>query len=276
MKRISIVSAVFSAGLALLALPASAQDYFIPKQNAPARPTGSPPARPTPAPAPTRQPASPMAPPDQEAQAPIQAPMPPVPELPPLPRAPSPPAAVVGIIGVPEVMHAATAAQLVDRVIGERRDKLNEEVQKEQQVWRDMQQALTNQRGSLSPDQVRAKERELQDRITTAQRSFQARSRIIQEAAQYGLNQIQAQLIAVIRQVAESRGMNLIVHRAQVALNVSDFDITDEVTAQLNKLLPTVIIPPDGVSPNAQAATPPAATPAATQPAAATTPAKKP
>jgi Skp family chaperone for outer membrane proteins len=197
--------------------------------------------------------------------------MPPVPELPPLPRAPSPPAAVVGIIGVPEVMHAATAAQLVDRVIGERRDKLNEEVQKEQQVWRDMQQALTNQRGSLSPDQVRAKERELQDRITTAQRSFQARSRIIQEAAQYGLNQIQAQLIAVIRQVAESRGMNLIVHRAQVALNVSDFDITDDVTAQLNKLLPTVIIPPDGVSPNAQVATPPAA-----QPAAATTPAKKP
>jgi Skp family chaperone for outer membrane proteins len=191
--------------------------------------------------------------------------MPPVPELPPLPRAAAPPSVVVGIIGVPEVMRASAAAQQIDRVIGERREKLNEEAQKEQQSWRDLQQALAGQRASLSPEQIRNKEKELQDRITNAQRSFQARNRIIQEAAQYGLNQIQASLIGVIRQVAESHGMNLVLHRAQVALNVNEFDITDQVGEQLNRLLPSVTIPPEGVSPNAQAgaAGAPAATPAA-------------
>jgi Skp family chaperone for outer membrane proteins len=191
--------------------------------------------------------------------------MPPVPELPPLPRVDAPPAVVVGIIGVPEVMRASAAAQQIDKVIGERREKLNEEAQKEQQAWRDMQQALAGQRGNLSPEQIRNKEKELQDRITNAQRSFQARNRIIQEAAQYGLNQIQASLIGVIRQVAESHGMNLVLHRAQVALNVNEFDLTDQVTEQLNRLLPSVTIPPEGVSPNVQAgaATAPAATPAA-------------
>jgi Skp family chaperone for outer membrane proteins len=188
--------------------------------------------------------------------------MPPVPELPPLPRVAAPPAPTIGIIGVPEVMRAASAAQQVDRVISERREKLNDEAQKEQQAWRDMQQALANQRSTLSPEQIRTKEKELQDRITNAQRNFQARNRIIQEAAQYGLNQIQASLIGVIRQVAESRSMNIVLHRAQVALNVNEFDITDDVTEQLNKLLPSVTIPPEGVSPNAQAAAP-AATPAA-------------
>jgi hypothetical protein len=48
-----------------------------------------------------------------------------------------------------------------------------------------------------------------------------------------------------------------------VALNVSEFDITDQVTQQLNKILPAVTIPPDGVSPVAQAPIPPPIVPAA-------------
>ncbi len=260
------------AVLGLLAAPvlAQSQDYFIPGQARPAQGTQQRPA-PAPAPAPARPAAAaPRAPAGQPAAqqqadaeaAPIQAPMPPVPELPPLPRGAAPPAPTIGIIGVPEVMRAASAALQVDRVISERRDRLNDEAQKEQQTWRDMQQALANQRSTLSPDQIRIKEKELQDRITNAQRNFQARSRIIQEAAQYGLNQIQASLIGVIRQVAESRSMNIVLHRAQVALNVNEFDITDDVTEQLNKLLPSVTIPPEGVSPNVPAASP-AAAPAA-------------
>lgn len=270
MKRFSIAAALLLMA-ALVAAPvvAQTQDFFIPNQQRPApqggtRPATPPtqarpaPARPTPPPPSQQQQQQ-----EAEAQAPIQAPMPPVPELPPLPRGAAPPAAVIGIIGVPEVMRAATAAQQVDRVILERRDRLNDEAQKEQQTWRDLQQALATQRNTLSPDQIRAKEKELQDRITTAQRNFQNRSRIIQEAAQYGLNQIQASLIGVIRQVSESRGINLVLHRAQVALNMNEFDLTDQVAEQLNKLLPTVIIPPEGVSPNVQAATPAPAAPAA-------------
>ncbi len=260
--------AVVATALLVFAAPglAQSQDYFIPNSPRPAAPAGQARPAPRPAPAPARPAAPPPSAPQQDVEAaPIQAPMPPVPELPPLPRVAAPPAVVVGIIGVPEVMRAAAAAQQIDKVIGERREKLNDEAQKEQQAWRDLQQALAGQRGSLSPEQIRTKEKELQDRITNAQRSFQARNRIIQEAAQYGLNQIQASLIGVIRQVAESHGMNLVLHRAQVALNVNEFDLTDQVTEQLNRLLPSVTIPPEGVSPNAQAgaATAPAATPAA-------------
>ncbi len=260
MTRIIATFAALAMGLAV-AGSAMAQDYFIPGQQRPGQSgPARPPAQGRPAPAPARpapQPAVPQ--PDVEAQAPIQAPMPPVPELPALPRVAAPPAAVLGIIGVPEVMRASTAAQQVDKVIGERREKLNEEAQKEQQAWRDLQQTLASQRATLSPEQIRTREKELQDRITNAQRSFQTRNRIIQEAAQFGLNQIQASLIAVIRQVAESRGINLVLHRAQVALNMNEFDISDQVVEQLNRLIPTVQLPPEGVSPNAPSTASPAA-----------------
>ena len=180
---------------------------------------------------------------------PLQVQLPPIPDLPALPRGTAPPAAVVGVLGIPDIMRTSTAASQIEKTISERREKLNADAQKEQAAWREMQQSLANQRATLNADQIRAKERELQDRITNAQKTFRDRNRIIQEAGQYGLAQIERMLIGVIRQVAESRGMNLVLHRPQVALNVNEFDITEQVVEQLNKVLPSVTLPPDGVSP---------------------------
>ncbi len=267
-------SVAWAAGLALaaamLAQPgaAVAQGYFIPPQNAQPKPGAV--ARPAPrAPAPTQQ-ALPPPPPvelpsglagvttgdstdqaDQSALA--QLPSAPVPELPPLPKGTVPPAPIIGVLGVPEVMRAATASQQVEKVITERREKLQADAQKGQAEWHDLQQQLSADRATLNPDQVRAKERDLQERITNDQKSWRDRNRIIQETAQYSLNQIERTLIAVIRQVAESRGMNLVLHRAQVALNINEFDITDQVTVQMNKVMPSITIAPDGVSPLTQA-----------------------
>ena len=192
--------------------------------------------------------------------------LPPVPDLPPIPRGATPPAAVIGVLGIPDIMHGSTAAQQVEKTIGERREKLNQDAQKEQAAWRDLQQALANQRAGMTPDQIRGKERELQERITNSQRQFRDRNRYMQEAAQVGLAQIERMLIAVIRQVAESRGMNLVLHRAQVALNVNEFDITEPVIAQMNKIMPSVVLPPEGVS--AVAAMQPATAPADAAPSA--------
>jgi Skp family chaperone for outer membrane proteins len=260
----------------------ASQDYFIPGQQ-----HQGPAGHPSPRAAQRPQTTAPMmAPPVQlpapqqggpavGAEAPpptpqMQMQLPAAPELPPLPKGPAPPAAVVGVLGVPEVMRSSTAAQQVEKAIGERRQKLNEDAQKEQAVWRDLQQQLSSQRANLSPEQIRSKERELQERITNAQRVFRERNRVIQEAAQYGLAQIERTLVSVIRQVAESRGMNLVLHRAQVALNVNEFDLTDEVTAQLNKVLPSVTVPPEGQEPpmTAVSSNPPSAQPtASSQPA---------
>lgn len=166
-----------------------------------------------------------------------------------LPGGAAPPAGIMGVLGVPDIMRASSAAQAVDKVIGARKEKLQLEAQRAEANWREMQQSLQNDIAHISRDQALVRERALQDRVRTDRRLLQERQRIIQEAAQVALGQIERTLIQIIRQVAESRGMNLVLHRSQVALNVQEFDITDAVVAQLNKALPTVQIPPDNVDP---------------------------
>jgi hypothetical protein len=103
----------------------------------------------------------------------------------------------------------------------------------------------------MQPEQLRTRERELQDRITDAQRIFRDRSRTIDGAAQAGLQQIEQALGAVIRQVASSRGVNIVLPRALVIFNEQGFDLTDEVSAQMNRVLRSVNLPAEGAEPPA-------------------------
>lgn len=267
MLRSLAFTGVLSAGLVVGAGPAFAQagpGWFVPPAGgggAPASAPRAPAPRPAPRPQTTQVPLLPpqVSPgpsggpgPQQEAELPppVPASLPPMPDLPVLPRANAPPASVIGVLGVPDIMRVSLAAQQIEKVITERREKLNEDATKEQAAWRELQQQLANQRTGLTPDQIRGKERELQERITNAQKQFRDRNRIIQETLQFGLQQIEQVLSAVVRQVSESRGMNLVLHRAQVVLNVAEFDMTEQVADQLNKVLATVVLPPDGVAPS--------------------------
>jgi Skp family chaperone for outer membrane proteins len=271
--RLPAMAALAAAVLSAQVPQAAAQQnpqWFVPNQPraaAPARPA----PRPTAGPQSEAQGAAPGlvtegAPPGAEGQPQqqVQVQLPPPPEVPPVPKGPTPPAAIVGVLSVADVMRASTAFQQADKEFVGRRQKLNEDAQKEQVTLRDLGQALANERGKLTPEQIRNREKELQDRIGESRRVFGERNRIIQEASQYVMAQIDRAVELVTQQVAISRGMNIVLNRAQILGVTNEFDMTPSVAENLNKVLSAVVIPPDGVSPVAMQAKE-GATPASTQ-----------
>jgi Skp family chaperone for outer membrane proteins len=270
------------AALALVLLPfgASAQapsggGWFVPNQPRAGAPAAPAPARQAPQPHRT----TPLAAPSGQGSLPLpadaagdqgltpqqlQVQLPPAPDVPPIAKGPATPAAIVGILSVPDVLRVSTAYQAAYKELNGRAQKLNEDAQKEQAALRDMGQAFGNERSKLTPEQIRAKEREIQDRAAEAQRKFGERNRIIQEAGQYVMAQINRTMEQVAQQVALSRGVNLVLNRAQILGTTADFDLTPAVGEVLNKVLPSVIVPPDGVSPMAMA--PPTSLPTAAAP----------
>jgi Skp family chaperone for outer membrane proteins len=180
---------------------------------------------------------------------PLQVQLPPMPEIPPIPKGSPTPAAIVGILSVPDILRVSTAYQLADKELSVRRNKVNEDGQKEQNTLRELGQTFANERAKLTPEQIRAREKEYADRVNDSRRKFSERARIIQEAGQYVMAQIERVIEQVAQQVAAARGVNLVLNRAQVLGTTADFDLTPQVADVLNKILPTVVIPPDGVSP---------------------------
>lgn len=225
--------------LLLVPTPAPAQqqgqDWFIPGQQRPAQGAQQQPQRPP-----------------QGQQAQQQRPA----------AGQRPPTPVLAMVDVPEVNRLSAAFNQVREELERRRARLNEDLQREQARWREEQQALAAARATLPPETLRERERALQDRISAAQGVFRDRNRALEAAGQVGLQQIEQALGAVITQVAQSRGINFVVPRQLVIFNEPGFDITDEVAAQLNRVLRQVNLPPEGqmpAAPQASAPRPPAA-----------------
>lgn len=238
----------------LLALPAAAQQnqWFVPGQ-----PQGQ-----------QGQPAQQGQRPAQQGQRPAQAPAPrPAQTPPPLAAGQPPPAPVIGIVDVPEIQRVSSAFTQVREAIEQRRGRLNEDLQREQTRWRDEQQRLANDRATLTPEQLRTRERDLQDRITDSQRVLRERARDIEQLAQTALREIEQALGIVIRQVASGRGVNIVLPRPLVIFNEPPFDLTEEVAAQLNRMIPNVTLPAEAGEAPAQPARPAQARPAQGAPA---------
>jgi Skp family chaperone for outer membrane proteins len=170
--------------------------------------------------------------------------LPPIPQLPALPKESGPPAAVMGVLSVPEVMQQSVAAQGIEKIIEGRRQKLAAEAQADQHKWEGEQKTIVGEKSRLSKAELTNKEQALQHEIELAQVDFHNRNLAIEVSARTALGKIEATLIAVIRQVAQARGMNLVLHRSQVALNGPGFDISKEVVDHLNTILPSVAVPP--------------------------------
>jgi len=263
---------------AVLAQDQQNPGWFVPNQQRPATPAPARAAAPSPGVPQGEAVPDGAVPADEGGAAPtqqqIQVQLPPPPEIPPIAKGPPTPAAIIGIVSIPDALRVSTAYQAADKAFNERHKKLDEDAQKEQGTLRDLGQQLANDRPKLSPEQIRQRERELQDRIADSRRKFGERNRIIQESGQYVMAQINRTMEQVVQQVALARGINVVLNRAQVLGTTADFDLTPEVVEVLNKVLPSVVIPPDGVSPVAM--TPPKAEPGAAEaakPAAATKPA---
>ncbi|WP_027285454.1 OmpH family outer membrane protein [Rubritepida flocculans] len=218
------------------------QEWFVPGQQ---RPPQAQPQRPP------QQP--------QQGQRPAQQP-----QQAQRPAGQQPPAAVIGVVDIQEVQRLSTAVNQLREEIERRRSRLNEDLQREQNAWREAQQSLANQRAQLTADQIRQRERELQDRITASQTIFRNRSQAIEQAAQQALVQIEESLANIVRSVAQARNINLVLPRPLVIMNAPEFDLTEEVAQQFNRTMRQVNIPAesDGSAAPAAAAAPRAAAPA--------------
>ena len=166
-------------------------------------------------PGPLPMPGDPGADPGAAATQQLQVQLPPAPEIPPVPKGQATPAAIIGILSVPDVLRVSTAYQI--RLQGTERtrgQKLNEDAQKEQgrtaRPWPGVREpnAASCRRNRSVPRSAKS-----QDRATEAQRRFGERNRIIQEAGQYVMMQINRTMEQVAQQVALSRGINLVLNQ---------------------------------------------------------------
>jgi Skp family chaperone for outer membrane proteins len=239
------------------------QQWFVPGQ-----PQGGQPAQPRPPAQPAQAQPRPTQPPPAAA-APAAPPPPPISiqQLPPIQPSPPPPAPVIGVLDVDQVRGRWAPYAALANAIRSRVNRLRADEQRERQGLDEASRAFLAQRAQLSAEQQRSRQREIENRAAELNRQFAERQREVQNLAQTA-EQLDQIILSVVSQVAQARGINMILRSNLVVLNLPALDITTDVVSQLGLIPVQVQLPPEPPAPPAaQAPAAPAATPPAAPPA---------
>lgn len=151
----------------------------------------------------------------------------------------------VAILDLSRILNEAHAVEGLRERVHKSAEDYRLEAKAEEDALRVAQEALQGNPSDLSPDDYSKELRTLQRRLARAQGRVQEQKRSLDAAYQQGVAVVQEVLNRVVAEIAEERGLNLILRKQQVVLVATNLEITDEVLRRLDAQLPSV----EGVQP---------------------------
>ncbi len=159
---------------------------------------------------------------------------------PPLPPGQQLPPAVVGIVDLQIILRESSAAKSVREQVDAKRSSYQGEIQKRETDLRTAQQTLEQQAPVLSPEALNTRRQQFQTQAVDAQRFVDARLRQLEEAFNESMKQVEAATAQVLAEIAQARGINLVLPRQGVFLSANELDITSEVLSQVERKISRV------------------------------------
>jgi Skp family chaperone for outer membrane proteins len=145
---------------------------------------------------------------------------------------------VLAIIDVQKVRSESTAVKALSRRIAEQKAQHQDELREQERALREADQELARQRSILSPEAYAKKRGELEQRVGSLRREARNRKRALDKIFTQGMAKVQAELAKVAKEIAEERGLDLILSKATVVLVKPKFELTEEAVRRLNARLP--------------------------------------
>ena len=149
---------------------------------------------------------------------------------------------VVGTLDVQTILTKSKAGKSLEAALLAKSKAINAEIQKTEQSLRARRQQLEQQRSSLPPADFQAQLAQLEKEFDALRDNASSRRKELELARKKGLEQIFKTLDIVIKDIAEKRGLTLVINRSLVVLAAENWDITSEVQKSLDTKLPKVTI----------------------------------
>jgi Skp family chaperone for outer membrane proteins len=152
------------------------------------------------------------------------------------------PPAVAAVIDYQRILRDAAAARSIRDQIESRRKAYQGEISKEEQRLHEADKEFARQRSLLTPEAFAEKRQAFEEDVSEVQRLVQQRRRELDRAAEAALNEVKTALIEIVTGMAEERGFNLVLPSSEVLFFARRIDLTEEVLAKLDAMLPDVVV----------------------------------
>lgn len=150
------------------------------------------------------------------------------------------PPTVAAVVDYQRVLQEAAASKSIAQQMEVRRKAYHDEIEQQQQTLLEAEQELAKQRSVLSQDAVNARQQELEGEVQALRDLTEKRRQQLEQVSAEAVSQVEVALFEVLTNLAEERGLNVILPTSQVLFFSRQIDLTDEVLGQLDATLSEV------------------------------------
>lgn len=150
------------------------------------------------------------------------------------------PPTVAAVVDYQRVLQEAAASKSIAEQMDVRREAYHNEIEQQQQGLIEAERELSKQRSVLSQEAVNAKQKELEEEVQALRSLTEKRRQQLEQVSAEALSKVEVAMFEVLTNLAEDRGLNVILPTSQVLFFSRQIDLTDEVLAQLDATLSEV------------------------------------
>ena len=150
---------------------------------------------------------------------------------------------MIAVLDSQFVIVNGQASQGIRTQIEAIRDVYSEEIKALEDELRSDEDELKRQQAILAPDIFAERRREWEDRLAYVERLVEERNRQIDRSFNDAMNQVREAVLAVIVEMTEQRGFNIILEKGELVFAARTLDITDDIIIALDEALPNVDVP---------------------------------
>jgi Skp family chaperone for outer membrane proteins len=156
-------------------------------------------------------------------------------------------APVVAVLDIQAIMRDSVAAIGIREQMEAHHARFQAEITERENQLRTADQELTQQRAILSAEVIADRERFLQENAVLLAQLVEKRKRQVTEAFGTAMQQVQKTLMAVVTEIMQERGLNLVLPRAQVVVVAPELEMTADALTRLNSRLTSLaVVIPEG------------------------------
>ncbi|MCZ6666085.1 MAG: OmpH family outer membrane protein [Gammaproteobacteria bacterium] len=149
----------------------------------------------------------------------------------------------IAIVDFQLIQKNSTAMVDIQKQIEDRRLFYQEQISAQERDLRANDQELTRQRSVLSAEAFALKRREFEAKVAQVQRAVQDRKRELDQAFEYGTNQVQLVINDIVAELSKQKNFNIVLSRQQIVFAENSLNISEEIIQILNERLPLVEVP---------------------------------
>ena len=152
----------------------------------------------------------------------------------------------MAILNLGAIRRQSVAVNDIRSQINNYRKGFQADIQKEEDALRTANQELAKKRTILSPEAFAKERRLFEQKVVEVQKLVQRRKFDLDQAQAKAMVEVEKKLNGIIADVAQARGVSVVMRRNQTILVARSLDITDVVLKRLNAELTKVPVAQPG------------------------------